>query len=449
MAPSRLVNIFREVTRRLLGEGFLAGVSRAGFVRIIGLLANFSFFALAGKFFGPAVLGRFSIAMIVFMIASILCIHGLSAALVRFTGQDMARGDVATARHRLQWSTRRVAVIAAVVSMSIVGLSFWIARSAFFDVQLAISIGILGAALVPFTLIQLAAASAQGLGRVGLHMSLSFLLIPTMSTLILLVLYRAWGDEQVLASSYALGILAVSAVAFVGPLFRGSSETTFLSSANREEMTRVAYPLLWSSLAGVMLGWADTLMLGVFVDADEVGLYAIAFRLTLFAGLARQIVSVVGAGRMAKAFEANDKQVQQQVLSYTGHLGILFGAPFVLFLLIFAEPALAIIGPEFRAASHLVQILLVGEFLGLSLGTPGVAMQMTGLERQLRRIVIGALVFNIFFNLLLIPFYGATGAALVTAVTSVLQRTVMAFCLFKAHGTISPIYFSWVRLRGN
>ena len=205
-----------------MGRGFLTSVTRAGFVRLLGLLANYSFFVIAGNLFGPAVLGRFSIAMIILMLASTISIHGLNTALVRFSSGDIAKGDPQAARHRLVWVTRRVTIIAFVVSLCILGFTYLAAFMLFLDPLMAVPIGVLGASLVPFTLIQLAAGYAQGLGRVGLQMALSYLLVPTFSTLLLTLLYMSWGNEYSLVTAYAIGVLATSVIAYAVFFLKGS-----------------------------------------------------------------------------------------------------------------------------------------------------------------------------------------------------------------------------------
>ncbi|MGF1455596.1 MAG: lipopolysaccharide biosynthesis protein [Alphaproteobacteria bacterium] len=421
------------------GLGSLVGAMlRSGGIRIAGLLAGYAFYGLISNAFGAAGLGRFTLAMTVLLMLGTLAVQGFVPTVVRFTAGDLAQNRADKARARARWALGRVGIAALVLAAVLFLVAERLAIAVFADPALTPVLQIISLGLIAQPLILLLAAYAQGCGRVALAMAIQYLGPPALAAGLLLGPLGLAGPESVgaMAQAGALWITLLVGAALVPDLWHGDTQ---LPANDRQAMVTMARPLLLSSAAGLLLGWADTLMLGMLSDPAQVGLYAVAFRFALLTSLGQQVVNATAGPRIAGAFSAGDHGAVQAILGRSVMLGALGAAPFVAATLLFAEPLLALFGPDFAQGGTLVRIIVLGEFAALCLGPGGTTMNMTGLEQLFRNVVLSALIVNILLNLILIPLYGALGAAIATALTAIGQKAVMALILYRIHGFVTPL----------
>lgn len=421
------------------GLGHLArAMLRSGSIRIAGLLAGYGFYGLLSNAFGAAGLGRFTLAVTVLMMLSTLAVQGFVPTLVRFTATDLARGDGAKAWARARWAMGRVGIAATVLATVLFLLSERLAEAVFQDPALAPMLQIISAGLIAQPLLLLVAAYAQGRGRVAVAMALQYLGPPAIAAGLLLGPLGLTGPETIgaMAQAGAIWLTLMLGTLVLPDLWRASEA---LPMADRAAMVTMARPLLLSSAAGLLLGWADTVMLGILSDPAQVGLYAVAFRFALLTSLGQQVVNATAGPRIAGAFASGNHSAVQTILSRSVTLGALGAAPFVVATLLYAETFLALFGADFVEGATLVRIIVLGEFAALCLGPGGTTMNMTGLEQIFRNVVLGALAVNVVLNLVLIPAHGALGAAIATAITAIGQKAIMALILYRIHGLITPL----------
>jgi O-antigen/teichoic acid export membrane protein len=164
----------------------------------------------------------------------------------------------------------------------------------------------------------------------------------------------------------------------------------------------------------------DWIFLGSLKAAATVGVYSIAYRMFEFCSrvpglMALSIFPVLCEG------EQQDRDVREQVL-LAMKLALLPGCVVTVFAFCWAEPAIVLLlGPDYRGAGLLLFIL------SLSLpfrGVGHVLYHLTIARRRQRYLVWASgatAVGNIVLCLLLIPPYGAHGAALAMVGPSILQ----------------------------
>lgn len=86
---------------------------------------------------------------------------------------------------------------------------------------------------------------------------------------------------------------------------------------------------------------------------------------------------------------------------------------------------LSLFGSSFVSGYVVVLMLVVPRFIDLLLGPASEVLMMTGDQKLVARVNIVAGVANLGLNLLLVPFWGAVGAATATAVTMISWKTYL------------------------
>ncbi len=180
---------------------------------------------------------------------------------------------------------------------------------------------------------------------------------------------------------------------------------------------RRAYPFALHGLLWILYYQVDIIMLKAMAPVEEVGYYGAAFRvLEIFAALPR-VIFYVAFTRFA-AGHARDPGGLPRLAYRTVRMLLLFVLP-ALIIAGYAQPAMIrlIYGTAYLPAIILMAVLLPSLSVKLFSYFSEEFLLATGREKKVIPLMITVAVSNIAINLLLIPRYGALGAALATGIT--------------------------------
>jgi O-antigen/teichoic acid export membrane protein len=95
---------------------------------------------------------------------------------------------------------------------------------------------------------------------------------------------------------------------------------------------------------------------------------------------------------------------------------------------------MGLFGEEYVQAAHLLQILVVGQFINVITGSVGYLLNMSGHEKDMRNVVFFSGPLALGLGLFLTPIYGATGAAVATAIALASQNLIAVYMVKKRLG---------------
>lgn len=435
-------NFFQKLFQKL-DKGFLKAVFGAGSTRIAGLAFGFVFFGLVANQFGAEVMGRFAIAITILSILSTLCSLGFVTSLIRFISGDLEKNNQQLADARFLWVLKFTGFLGLASGVFMMASSNLVADIIFDDPKLTPFLILASLAMVPYGANNILTSYHQAHDRIALSSSLRFVFIPFSASLMLFVLPFFGVGDSLPMLAHILGITICCCIGGVYYFFYNKSDdfgvVTYktLDDEQKTEMFKVSLPLLMAGISGMLLGWADTLMLGVMTDSATTGLYAVVFRFGVFVALPYQIVGWVILSKLAAAYEAGDKSMQQKWLSMSVHFSITGALPLVLAFCLFGEQILYLFGEEFQAAYWILVVIVLGEFIGLFFGYAVTVMTMGKMQMQYQNILIMSVIFNVALNFFLIPIYGAMGAAVATVFTHIVKQGMMSWMVYKRYGLIA------------
>jgi O-antigen/teichoic acid export membrane protein len=239
--------------------------------------------------------------------------------------------------------------------------------------------------------------------------------------------------------SLAYGYLAISAVGlgyYAWALWRALVTRGLLRDFDSRTLTYpvreifgFASPLLVTVLVWALLESSDAILLGYFHGVDEVA----GFRAVLpLAQLNRVVVMAFQTLYLpaASRLYARGERGQLSALYWQTALWMsVLSFPLFVCTFSFARPmALALYGPRYLDSASVLSLLSFGYFVNTALGFNGLTLKTFNRLRVTVSIDISAVVLNIVLNLLLIPRWGAVGAAAGTC------TTLMVHNLFKQIG---------------
>lgn len=188
----------------------------------------------------------------------------------------------------------------------------------------------------------------------------------------------------------------------------------------------------------------DTIILQYFQGEGAVGIYGLAYKihdnLVLSAAfLMNAMFPLLSAGFAKMGNKADLKNYYQKVFD------LLLGGGLVVFLIFFAvSPAVVKIlgGDQFLPSVGTLRILLFATVIAYFNHLTGYSLIAFGRQKTSMFIAFAALIFNILANIIFVPLYSFTAAAVVTIATEFLVLILSTFAIKRAAG-ISPSLFSF------
>ena len=407
------------------------GTSLALGLRILGRAFGFGFNVLLARLLGAEGAGVYYLALTCTTIATVFGRLGLDNALLRYVAAASATGDWDQVAGVYRQAVRIAGMASGAASFLLFVLAPWIAASIFREPALAAPLRVMAFAVIPASLVNLQAESLKAVRRAGLA---TFLQGAAPSVFCLLLLSALWtkaGEPAQVALIYTVSMFGVFGL---GIWFWSRSAPEARGRRGYFEGQRLmttALPLLWISSMNLLMSFTDTIMLGIWTETQQVGLYNVAARIALLTTFILVAVNTMVAPKFAAFYEREDRSALGRIARQSATIATLFALPALIILIVWPAPVLSIFGAEFMAASTTLTILAVGQFINVATGSVGYLLMMTGHERIMRNNLIFSALLNVALNWRLIPMYGIRGAAAATALSLITMNLVSMALVYR------------------
>lgn len=218
------------------------------------------------------------------------------------------------------------------------------------------------------------------------------------------------------------------------------------SSYNFPIWVRSAIPFLLVGGIRIINTNVDIIMLGTLAGQDAAGIYNIARRGAELLAFVLIAFDLSLAPLIPPIYQKGDMKQLQAIVTKEIRSAFYLSLPLALFFLLFGGWFMGLFGTDFIEGTGALTVLCVARLLYIAVGSAGVILNMTGNEKLTAAgIAIGAVV-NVILNAILVPRYGATGAATATAASMLVWNCFHCICLIKKLG-INPmvLHFSLSR----
>ncbi len=179
-------------------------------------------------------------------------------------------------------------------------------------------------------------------------------------------------------------------------------------------------PIMIVTLSGLILRRIDQVMIGFWHRAADVGHYAGATKLTELVLILANGIRVALLPLISRLDKAGDVDELADIVQQAERWISLLVWPLVVFGALAAEPILRVLLSNAFLPAAPMFILLLGHSLIASLTVP-LRTKALGLGKHgyAAKVAVGAVLINIVLNVLLIPKYAGTGAAVATIAAGV------------------------------
>lgn len=177
-------------------------------------------------------------------------------------------------------------------------------------------------------------------------------------------------------------------------------------------------------------------LLGFMGSDADVAAMRIAERISILVALPLQLSNLVISPYIANAWKSQDKVELQRISLQSARGTLALSAPLALLFIALGRPLIELVyGQEYGTlASKPLMILAAAQLMNVAFGSVGILLSMSGHERHTLRGQAGALLFSVGASVLLIPHYGATGAALGVATGLLVWNVMLATSVYKHLG---------------
>ncbi len=417
------------------------GSSIAFFLRILGVFFGYLFTFLITKLYGAHAMGIYAISFTVLQIYSVIGRLGMDTTILRLIAEYNAKNNKGLIFEVYKKILKLVIPFSMLLSIFAFFTSPWIASYIFKKSYLSFYLKIVSLGIFPFVLLFIYREALRGIKKIKEYMFLQQIGISLFSSgflvtfTALLAVYPINGllKDAIPLISLLLSILFLLFIAYRLWKIYFLSTVEIDSSPKKEENEKFLYknilsismPLFLSSSLGMVTGWTDIIMLGIFKTEREVGIYHIASKIALLTSIPLMAMATISAPKFAEFWGKNDISGLAKVAKQSTKLIFFISSPILLMLFIFAADVLSIFGDDFKAGYIALRFLILGQFVNAIIGNVGYILMMTGKEKAFQNVIIVTTILNIVLNYFFIPIYGIEGAAIATSVSVVLTNILL------------------------
>jgi O-antigen/teichoic acid export membrane protein len=199
---------------------------------------------------------------------------------------------------------------------------------------------------------------------------------------------------------------------------------------------------LANHLMGTLNGSLLPLLIGVLSTSSQVAYFGVALKIVSITSFILVPINKVVAPKYAACFKKNDKGGLGNVAQFSSRVTWLFSVPIILLLLLGANHLLTFFGDDYLDNALIIfYIMLLGQLVNSLSGSVGWLLQMTNNEVLYRNLSTLNLFLMLTTAFIIIPEYGALGAAIVYSFSLIFINFTSAYYVKKKIGI--NIYRFW------
>jgi O-antigen/teichoic acid export membrane protein len=191
------------------------------------------------------------------------------------------------------------------------------------------------------------------------------------------------------------------------------------------EVFAFTIPLLSSDLVYIVMNTSDVVLLGYFRDSAEVGAFRAIWPAAHLNLMVMTSFALLFTPLAARFFARQDRERMNELYWQTAIWVAVFTFPVFALTFALAEPlTVTLFGERYADSAPYLALLSLGYYFSAALGLNGLTLKVFGKLKYIVSINLLAVVVNVGLNLVLIPRYGALGAAIGTTGTVIAHNVL-------------------------
>lgn len=422
-----------------LRKDFLHALGGGTGIYIFGTAMGFLVGVQLARGLGVAGYGLYGSAMAAASLGATVAAGGVQLHATRGVAAYLAKDDHGNARQLVRWSIKNVVVIGCLAAIAVGGY---------------VLLGQGAQALVAFSamvltflmaLLWLIAAIIRGTGAVVLGQALDGAIRPAAQAALLFVAVLAVGTMEVelaIALSCAAIVLALSVGWQSISRVARHNQIRSTTEVERSSWRRASMVMGMTTVIRATEAASPLILIGMLSTTDEAGFFRVAAAAVVFSMLGTTMISGIVPQSSSRLYATGEIQRLRSLVSASCLVMVLPPVLLLPIMWVYGEIAIsAVFGREFSESWRPLTILMLSSLV-VSFGGMGTTLlHISGHEKIVTVTSIAGLITSITFCLILVPHYGAIGAAasvLAGSFIGTASRTIAA----RIWVGIDPSFFS-------
>jgi O-antigen/teichoic acid export membrane protein len=386
------------------------------FGRLFEYGSRFLFGILVARVLGAEGFGLYSLAVSMAILLAGIAMLGLPSGVVRFLPIALRDRDAARVWGTLQSALGLAGLVGLGLAIVVFGLADLLAENLLHNPEAASVLKWISIT-IPLTAVgRVLLASTRGFKQMQYQVyadSIAFNVSKIGLTVVFLSI--GFGVAGALAAHATAWILEVILLLFFLNRLFPLKRSLRSARRNTRQLLSFSLPLWLTRLITELGGNLELLILGALTTAAAMGVYSAVLRIQLIGIMFLAAFQEASMPIFSDLYHRGDRSQLSQLYQTLTRWSLFFIIPFFLSLLLFADPILAIFGEEFRTGASAVVIVGVGMLVNAGTGTCGAMIPMSGHSKLSFVNSLFSLVIVLALDLILIPRWGVSGAALASA----------------------------------
>ncbi len=414
------------------------GSSIAFFMHLVGLALGYIFTLLVARWYGADVMGLYALSLTLLNIFVTIGTFGFSSALVKFIADYNYNDKPYLAKEIYKKVIAFVVPLGILLSLLFYIFTDFLALEIFDNSKLIPYFHITVLGVLPFVLLTVNIAFFRGVKNIKLFAFLDKVAIFIFTPLLLAIAYYFLKPEGIATiASRVVAVVVSMGISFwalrkYSHIFRVATKKLL----SYRKILSVSLPMLLTSSLILVMSWTDIIMLGIFTDEAEVGIYNVIVKLAMLSVLTMMAINTIAGPKFSELYSRGDMQGLKKTAQNATRMIFYSSLPIIIVLVFFAKYILGIFGQEFTAGVYALWILMIGQFINVCSGPVAILLNMTGKQVSLNIVMLIASICNVVLNYFLIPLYGIEGAAIATAISLAVNRVIPTILVKKYYGFI-------------
>lgn len=431
-----------EITNRGIFQK--AGISL--FITIAGTGLSMLMRFLLARTLETQVFGDFMYVISWVNILATISLLGLDKSSLRFIPSYYALSKLENLNGFFFFSLRRVMIASFLLGIFVIAVTALLGRQ--MSSELILTFWVASALLPINTLLLLIRNVLLAFKRVVIAQLPWAILRPLFFLLIVGTAAIVNSDLSAMQAMLIYTLMSLGALLLYVYFLRSNTSVSLGSGAanvdERKQWNKSAKQLLGQSALNLVNSQADIVLIGLFLGTASAGIYAVAMTVVLLLDFSLQAVNTVVAPIFSSLYSQNKLDDLQQTVRLTARGVTVYAAIASISIIIGGRGILSLFGTEFTVAYNALVILVIGRLVNSLAGSVGLLMTATGHEPIATRVFGVGAVTSVVLNLIFIPAFGITGAALATT-TAIITWNLLMYLNVKRVLGIEPTILSSLR----
>jgi len=406
------------------------------FLRIIGVITLFGFSLFLTHNYDPKIIGQFDFIRMVLLVLSSICVLGTDQSILYFTGILKSSNET----EKLKAIYKKIVLLIFAISMLVLIVFFIIGQNrinVFFNQKgtyLLMAKAIITLFFYSITLFNTETIRALDKIYTAELLRNTFKYVSVIIGAVVLFYIH---EESYLVDTFLIGFVALSIITtiIVFRLFKKQKNDSVLANnTNRFTYSFIAhksYPMAISNLAIFLMMTFDVVFLKKFKGDETVAYYSIVMKLVSVLFMINNSVYISVSLKIAQLYTENNQAELVKTLKESARIIVMLTLVVVITVCLFSEDILYFFGENYIEGKQALLILMVGQLLASFFGVSAIYLNMTGRQSVFQVILIFAVLLNLLLNIILIPMYSLTGAAIAFVASLLFWNVVTAIIIYK------------------